>query len=233
MYWLTGGFLYRYLGMLMLAVGIVTCSKAAIVTVPAGLPAGTTYRLVFVTADTTNAESTNIADYNTYVTNEALATPALAALNATWTAIGSTDSIDAIANVGGFASTALIYRLDGSEVAPSTAALFNDDNIPLLSPISIDQNDALYYGRVWTGTQDNGTYALVGQYDLGNPTPCVGSSSPNPGPFCYTVDAASTLHPLYAISSILTVTTPEPGSMGLIVLGAGILLFPMKRIRAS
>ena len=53
---------------------------AAIITQPTSLNPGDTYRLAFVTSTVRDATSTNIADYNTFVTLAANAVPALASL---------------------------------------------------------------------------------------------------------------------------------------------------------
>ena len=56
------------------------------------------YRLAFVTLATTNATSTDIADYNAFVSNAAANVSALNALGTTWKCLGSTASIDARVN---------------------------------------------------------------------------------------------------------------------------------------
>ena len=60
------------------------------ITVPTDLNPGDEYRLAFVTSTTRDATSTNIADYNAFVTTVAESVPELLALNTTWTAFGST-----------------------------------------------------------------------------------------------------------------------------------------------
>jgi len=98
--------------MLMFAVvGLSSRTQAAgIVTVPALAP-GSQYRLIFLTAGTTAATSTTIATYNTFVTNLATGVPALP--TTTWTAIGTTDSLNAITNIG--ANTGVpVYNLGGN-----------------------------------------------------------------------------------------------------------------------
>ena len=68
----------KYLPLMTLAVLIAVSANATpIVPVPPGLAVGDTYRLVFVTFDTTDATSTSIATYNTFVTTEADASAAL------------------------------------------------------------------------------------------------------------------------------------------------------------
>ena len=54
--------------------------QAATVTVPPGLAPGSSYRLIYLTSGSRDGQSTVIADYNAFVTAEAAAVPALAAL---------------------------------------------------------------------------------------------------------------------------------------------------------
>jgi hypothetical protein len=73
-------------------------AQAAIVIPPTGLAPGSQYRLVFTTSGTRDAISTNIDDYNTFVTTQANQSSALTALGTTWTAIVSTFSTNALTN---------------------------------------------------------------------------------------------------------------------------------------
>jgi hypothetical protein len=80
------------------------------------------YRLAFVTSMGTDATSTNIADYNEFVTEAADDAPALSVLSTTWTVIGSTADISATLNTmtdpGPIGPTGVpIYRLDGTPIA--------------------------------------------------------------------------------------------------------------------
>jgi hypothetical protein len=81
-------------------VGTATHARAVPITAPPGLDPGDQYRLAFVTSTLRDATSANIADYNAYVTTVANAVPELLALATTWTAIGSTASVDARDNTG-------------------------------------------------------------------------------------------------------------------------------------
>ncbi len=84
------------LRVLALVVGLITtmavpATPAAILTPPALAP-GTQYRIVFITSTSRDAQSTLIADYNTFVNNAANAGGSLLQpLMATWSVIGSTD----------------------------------------------------------------------------------------------------------------------------------------------
>src|SRR5580704_3029880 len=96
------------------------------ITVAPGVPAGDQYRLAFVTTTTTDATSSNIAYYNTIVTNAANLEPALQSLGTIWTAIASTSMVAARDNTNtnpmsvGFP----IYNLAGQLVANSNPDLW-------------------------------------------------------------------------------------------------------------
>lgn len=229
----------KNLGLLVLVVvGIASRANAdtIIYTVPPGLAPGDTYRLVFVTSETTEttAASTNIADYNAFVTGVADAVPALAALGATWTVIGSTEAVSAVTNIGDPSGS--IYDLDGLEVAASTAALFNTSAVGLLNPIDIDQYGDIVYDVIWSGTTSTGlTYSTAA---LGDADPVVGLTSQTNQDFLtafYAPFNNQTYTSVYAISSELTVpTTPEPATIGLFALGGALsLLARRQRSRVS
>jgi hypothetical protein len=209
-------------------VGMAARSDASVLTIPPGLNGGDTYRLVFVTSTTTNATSNNIGYYNTFVTNVADAVPELFDLGATWTVIGSTDSVSAVTNIG--TTTSGIYTLDGNEVASSTAALFNTGATDLLSPIDIDPqgNTTAFTLRVWTGSTSTG-----GPTNLASLGCCIDSAIGIAGITNHAYLAGdfannNTTYSLYAISSEITVA-PEPNTIGLAALGGAILLLAQRR----
>lgn len=78
-----------------LILGAASESRAVPITQPTGLNPGDQYRLVFATSTTRDATSSNIADYNAFVTGVADSVPELLLLGTTWTAIASTASVDA------------------------------------------------------------------------------------------------------------------------------------------
>jgi hypothetical protein len=93
-------------------------------TVPSGLSPGDKYRLAFVTSTTRDATSSDIADYNAFVTAVANTVPALTELGTTWTAIGSTAAVDARDNTNtnpGNAEGVPIYLLDGTLLVRAVA----------------------------------------------------------------------------------------------------------------
>lgn len=124
--------------------------------VPAGLNPGDQYRIAFVTSTTTDATSTNIAYYNTFVNDVANASGSLLApLDATWTAIAETPGVSALANIDS-TSTLPIYRLDGTLVGTSSDELINCwRTSSCLSAGILFQEDGVSLAQaspnVWTG----------------------------------------------------------------------------------
>jgi hypothetical protein len=234
----------RTLAVLGVAIaGIGSRAEAGIVTVPSGLNSGDHYRLMFVTSTTTAATSSSIAYYNQFVADAANSVQGLAALGITWTAIASTDTTDAIANIGADSGVP-IYGLDGWIIAsdattagPNTlfatttnlfSVLFND-------PIITEQG-TFYGSRVWTGTNPQGlrdSFLTLGH--VGGLYPPRAGYAAAPGNNSADVfqddfgQPASALLPLYAISSELTYeAAPEPTSIALAALGLALLLFAQR-----
>lgn len=208
----------RSLVLAILMVWGTALAQAAVVTVPAGLNPGDQYRLVFVTSASRDAMSSNIADYNTFVSNLALNVPELAALGTTWSAIGSTSSVNARDNTGtnpAVSSGVPIYRLDGDQVAVNNADLWDGG---LLAGIDVTELGATVGNTVvWTGTGVSGAAnAPLGSSNASNGTPPLVLPTPYLWITNYSPMASDELGLLYGMSGVLTVV-PEPGS---IVLGA-------------
>ncbi len=133
---------------------------AAIITQPTSLSLGDTYRLAFVTSTARDATSTNIADYNTFVTLAANAVPALASLGTTWTAIGSTATVAARDNTDTVPSTVPggslgvpIFLLNDTKLVDSNDDLW-DGSIDVL--LNRTELDTAIVAQVWTGTTSAG-----------------------------------------------------------------------------
>jgi hypothetical protein len=195
--------------------------------VPPGLAPGETYRVVFVTADTTDIYSQDISDYNSFVTAEANEVASLAALDTTWTVIGSTEAVSALTNVD-LSAPGAIYNLAGLEVAADTYALFDVVSTPLLNPVDYDQfGDLLASENVWTGTCDTGGSPPFGSIcegiGFGDDEASVGLNTAVSSAWLVdgTFEDADAQEPLYAISSTLTVPepVPEPATVSLSFLG--------------
>ncbi len=181
------------------------------------------YRLAFETSIGTLVTSTNIATYNTFVSNVANSQPELAALGTTWTAIGSTSTINAqdntLTNPNNSDPSYQIYNLGGNLVAASNSALWgtspNGLLNPLSNPIEYTQTGAIFFGNpnvIWTGTQATG---VPGPAPLGGTIVYLGDSSATSSSWVDKDFNLPTLgsFPMYALSGVLTVPTPEPSTM--------------------
>ena len=220
--------IYQVLAAALLA--LIAGPVSAITVVPTDLNPGDQYRLAFVTSGTTSAVDTDIAEYNKFVDELAELVPQLAALNQDWKAIASTDDVDADDNTDTDASPAglnglPIYLLNGTRIADNYDDLWDDT---ILLPISITEQGDSATGRVWTGTQSNGSaHARM----MGSPTGNVKVGRiPDTDvswiavPF--TLVVSWQMFPLYAISGDLSVPhqpdpIPEPATM--LLLGSGLI----------
>lgn len=199
----------------LVAACTATIASAAPITVPSSLSPGDQYRLVFVTSTVRDATSSNIADYNSFVTTAANSVPELVALGTTWTAIASTANVSARDNTGtspNISTGVPIYRLDSALIASNNADLWDGAIAATLSITEFGDPSALLY--VWTGSDGHGI-----QFNtrvLGGPNPTRGQS--NATTFQWML--AATVFPdntysLYAMSGVLTVV-PEPSSLMLL-----------------
>jgi hypothetical protein len=201
-------------------------ADAAIVTKPTSLVDGDQYRIVFVTSGTRNALSANIAEYNSFVTQQANLVPELAALNTTWKVIGSTTTVNARDNTGTnptLSSGVPFYRLDGGLVAANNAELWSS-NIRI--PLNITQTGLIFGDEILTGTFADGT--TVSQRALGNSGGIVQAGLGREIDLKWiSYNQFNTFQqwPFYAMSGVITVgsTVPEPNSM--MLLGFSLFLW--------
>jgi hypothetical protein len=199
-----------------------TTLSAQAVTVPAGLSPGDTYQLVFVTAGTTNAQSTNIADYNSFVQTEAALNAILTGtdIGVTYSAIGSTLSVDANTNA---LVSAPVYIVDGSALVATGYGDMWDGT--LNAPISQNQFGAtLTSGNVWSGSLSVGTVTTtccwLGATEIGVQQ---GRSDLTSGWLTNGGAAVATGQGnMFALSSVITVSAvPVPAAVWLF--GSGLL----------
>ncbi|MDP6563772.1 MAG: hypothetical protein QF578_03020 [Alphaproteobacteria bacterium] len=222
-------------------VGLATTAMAAPVTTPAGIGPGDQYRLAFVTSLTMNPQSSDIADYNDFVTSVANGVAELAALGTTWTAIGSTASVDARDNTSTNPNTdgvgVPIYLLDGTtKIADDYADLWDGH---IAGAIAVYETGAPYAGAdvVWTGTDNDGTASPVlwNSGPLGSAVPTYGDPYDQWAWVNYAgwaqTDYASSI---FAISGLLPVPAsdvPAPG--GLVLFGFGLAVLVRARRRSA
>jgi hypothetical protein len=137
----------------------LSSSAVADLVLPSDLNPGDQYRLVFVSDASTAASSSDITFYNQFVNSAANApTTDTAPLSLSWTAIASTDSIDAQDNTGTnptVSSGVPIYRLDGVRIADDYVDLWK---ATIQNPIRVTESGTtITNSGVWTGSATDGT----------------------------------------------------------------------------
>jgi hypothetical protein len=210
-------------------------AHAGLITTPAGLNPGDHYRLFFVTSTKTNAQSTDIADYNAFVTSVANTQTELAALGTTWAAVGSTAAVDARDNTGTnpTAETGVpIYLLSGALLASNNADLW--DGTLLTFPEIFEDGTRWVSGgsptEVWTGTNADGTTSVP----LGAGQPTWGAANASLGAWMNTAAEVNIAQfAMYAISGDLTVPVPVPATGLLLIPGLlGLLVWRRRSARS-
>lgn len=179
---------------------------------------GDTYHLVYVTTNTTDAQSTDISTYNAFVQADA---NGAGMGDASWFVVGSTATTDAKYNaviVG-----PVINVFDGVVVGLD-AADFWDLVFGSASPTTLAGTNA----NVHFGTLGGGTAALpndvLGAEDGSVRIEWTGWTN---WATAYRNESTSDLKPLVAVSEAITII-PEPGSLALLGLG-GLLVFRRRR----
>jgi hypothetical protein len=210
--------------LLLGATDIVNAAPIALST-PAGVNDGDKFRFLFFTGTTTTqATSTDIATYNAFV-NTAAGGATYFGSTVNWYAIGSTASVNARTNVGGFESAVPVYLATGTKIADDmgtgTGGLWSGN---ILAPANYDINGTPYYGLAsnsFTGSRNDGTNiypTTLGGVSGAN----IGASSINTGGKWLFVTTTSLTERLgmYGLSEELTaggaVAVPEidPAGMG-------------------
>jgi hypothetical protein len=208
-----------------------------------GLSQGDTFRMVFVTSTATNATSTNINTYNTFVTNIAkdLAgnTGSIVAqyVDWSWSVIGSTATVNAIDNTLTTWTDAApghpIFLVGGgsSKVADSYKDLWDGS---ILRTISLNEKGVAAGSGSnwrWSGTASNGSSLPSdgGQGPLGKVSsswqtgPGAATSSTNTNWIQREGDLATSSYRLLAMSGAITVV-PEPATLSMLALGGLAIL---------
>jgi len=105
-------------GIAIVVFGSLSTARAEPVSLatPAGLAPGAQFRFLFLTSGTLAATSTDIADYNTFVNGQASGATYEGSV-VSWKAVGSTATVNARDNVGGFGGNVPVYLTDGTLLA--------------------------------------------------------------------------------------------------------------------
>lgn len=192
------------LASVLLSAPAVCLAQSCPIVVPTGIEAGEQYRLAFLTSGTMLGESTDIADYNAFVSAAANAVPELAALETQWFAIASTAAVDARSNTGTTPPGDVpIYLLNDTMIATSYNDLW-DWSIAIPLDYTELCEAATGSNHVWTGTHVFGTV----DNPLGSSTPTTGSRAMTGQQWIRNGgSAANQPYALYAISDVLTVSS--------------------------
>ncbi|MEM7205609.1 MAG: hypothetical protein AAF628_35465 [Planctomycetota bacterium] len=182
---------------------------------PADLSPGDPYRVMVVTDGTRDAMSTDIADYNAFVTADVEQVDDLFGLNTQWSAVASTATVFARDNTGTNATApgiqgVPIYQRDGTRLADHYDDLW-DGSVPV-SPWMTATGALTSALAVWTGSASDGQPLAPGfstPYPLGGSRAWLGSLRSTPMAWMQAGFGATTqsLH-LYAMSGVLTVPYP-------------------------
>jgi len=173
---------FRIIGLMILAgvAAIVPLRADAgiVLATPTGLSAGAHFRFIFVTPTTTNASSTDISTYDTFVrdmvsTQYGAVTYGGSAIT-NWLSLGSTSTVNAKDHLGGYSSTVSVWRPDGTQVATSMSTSTGG----LWSGTLLSNPDQTLNGTAppgiqfkWTGSNTSG----VASSGLANPLGSGGS----------------------------------------------------------
>jgi hypothetical protein len=188
---------------------------------PSGLAPGSQYQLIFVTADTRDASSSDIADYNAFVAAEAALNPALPN-GVIWHVVASTNTVDARDNAPSPIGIP-IYNTRGIEVATAAGTLYGGF---LVNPIrddqfgqSVDSN----FRQVRTASTSLGTLQPSPTGGLGTDFPSDGFNDLANSGWAYANFAQfKTLQQsFYALSTPITLPAPEPSTF--VLLGSAFL----------
>jgi hypothetical protein len=199
-----------------------------------GLAPGETYHYLFVTDGVRDATSSNIADYNAFVNAEAVSGASVfAADGLNWSAVGSTNAVDARDNT---VVSGKVFLPDGTLLALSFADFWDGS---LSAAPNRSQSLAAFNintGIVFSGSEADGTSASPDA--LGSISAATVGRSVNAGSGWIRegfVSTALSFH-LYALSDAiivpLTAGAPAPGS--LVLAGMGLLLLAgRQRVRSG
>jgi len=239
--------LRRTLVVVALAAGCLVGGSASATQIslstPAGLNPGDHFRFFFLTSGTRAATSTDIGDYNTFVNSQASGATYEGNV-VSWKAVGSTATVNARDNVGGFGTNVPVYLANGTKLAgdlttgTSNKGLWSS-TLFTTPTIGIDGNGVTTH-FAYTGSNKDGTangrslgFATV---RYGDPTYNIGTQG-----WYFNVNGMtnSVGANFYGVSSELTVPNAVPeidpagmGSVLALVTGA-LALIERRRLKVA
>lgn len=204
---------------------------------PAGLNPGDPFRFLFVTAATIAGTSSDIATYNSFVQSQGSGAR-YNGVTVNWKAIGTTATVNARDNVGGYGSLVPVYLPSGVRIADDMGITGKG----LWSGFLYSAPDELLDGTAanatpWTGTRNWGGVAdSLGT--LGQSSAAIGQSSQS---FFWSArfgNYTTSSYAMFGVSEQLTATAAVPeidpagiGSM-LALIGGGLGLLERRRKRS-
>jgi hypothetical protein len=209
-------------------------------TAPAGLAPGTHFRFIYLTSGGTQATSSDIAYYNSFVQSDASGST-FAGATVNWKAVASTATVNARDNVGGYGTSVPVYLVTGTRVSDNmtTSAGGLWSGTLLAAPRFLIDGTDIGFEEVWTGSFDDGTAYLA--LTLGAANPVVGLADQTNGLWIlYFNPNRSETRKIYAVSEELVVppsATPVPTLsqwwmllLGLMLAGGAVVLLQRGRL---
>ena len=211
--------------------------------IPSGLGDGDSFRLLFITTGNSNASSSDIAVYNTFVQN-LVANNGHADLrdhSAAFRMLGSTEDVDARDNTGTTGTGVLIYWVGGAKVADDYADFYDGDwDEEATGASETGASRVIPAGlKIWTGSAHDGTEAMdtagTSSRALGNSNNAwVKQGSPNSstsghGPIESDTEIRTINRAVYGLSGVFTVdasldtTPPADASLSALTVSPGAL----------
>ena len=178
------------------------------------LKPGDSFRLLFITSDTRRAESSNIADYNSFVQTAAARNTILSIFSSRFRVLGSTSGASAIDNTGTRGEGVPIYWLEGEKAADNYFDFYDGswdsrvgvDEQGKQLPRVRDATREIYKTLLLTGTNNDGT----GSSQALGSTQVLSTSLDRDRPFAAftTINTGRAIGHHYALSPVLTIEKP-------------------------